>query len=107
MLKKINWIFRKTHITFSPFILYINNKWEGWGFEIFSFSIGLKDYSLLKLTWHLPNGAEKKLSFSGDFLFLRNPFLNELVNLGDRVMWLLPLSKWDEFKFWVLKLIFR
>ena len=107
MLKKISWKFRKIHITLIPLAIYINAKWEDWGFDILKISYGLYDYSLLRMTWELPNGAEKKLTFSGDFLFLRTPLLKEFSDIDERMLWSRHISKWDEFKFWALKLIFR
>jgi len=106
MLKKINWKFRKTHITVSPLTIFINNTWEGWGFDILNIQKGLYTYSLLKMVWILPNGAERKLKFSGDFLFLRNPLLKQLDDVDDRLLWG-NATKWDELKFWALKLIFN
>jgi hypothetical protein len=107
MLKKINWKFRKIHITLIPLAVYINAKWEGWGFDILKISSGLFDYSLLRMTWELPNGAEKKLTFSGDFLFLRTPLLKEFSDIDERMLWSRHISKWDEIKHWTLRLIFR
>jgi len=108
MLKKINWKFRKTHIEVSPLTIHINSKWEGWGFDILNIQHNLWDGSLLKLVWTLPNGAERsKLTFSGDFLFLRTILIHELLDLNDRILWKSHLSKWDEFKFWALTLIFK
>ena len=107
VLQKISWNFRKIHITISPITLYINNVWDGWGLDILSIQMGLKEYSLLKITWYLPNGAEKKFKFSGDFLFLRTALLKYLDDLDDTILWSKNVSKWDEFKFWALKLIFN
>ena len=108
MLKKINWKFRKTHIEVSPLTIHINSKWEGWGFDILNIQHNLWEGSLLKLVWTLPNGAERsKLTFSGDFLFLRTILIHELLDLNDRILWKSHLSKWDEFKFWALRLIFK
>lgn len=107
MLKKISWKFRKTHITISPLTIFINGRWEGWGFDILNISHNLWEGSLLKMTWILPNGAERKLHFSGDFLFLRQHLLSELSNIDDRMLWSQSISKWDEFKFWALRLIFK
>jgi hypothetical protein len=87
-------------------IIHINSKWDGWGFEILKIQHNLWDGSLLKMVWDLPNGAEKKLKFSGDILFLRSKLLKELSDLEDRILWNSKLSKWDEFKFWILNLIF-
>ena len=107
MLKKISWKFRKTHITISPLTIFINNTWEGWGFDILNINSGLNSYSLFKLVWILPNGAEKKLSFSGDFLFLRTPLFKSLIDLEDSILWGSKLSKWNEIKYWALNLIFK
>ena len=107
MLKKISWKFRKTHIKVSPLIIHINTVWDGWGFDILKIQHNLWDGSLLKMVWELPNGAEKKLNFTGDILFLRSHFVKELSDLEDRILWKSKLSKWDEFKFWALKLIFN
>lgn len=108
MLKKISWKFRKIHITISPLVILINTKWEGWGFDILKIEKELHSYSLLKMVWELPNGAEKKLSFSGDFLFLRTPLRKELSDIDDRMLWSMRgVSKWDELKHWVLNLIFK
>ena len=108
MLKKINWKFRKTHIEVSPLTIHINSKWEGWGLDILNIQHNLWDGSLIKLIWTLPNGAERsKLTFSGDFLFLRTILIHELLDLNDRILCKSHLSKWDEFKFWALKLIFK
>jgi hypothetical protein len=58
------------------------------------------------MVWELPNGAEKKLKFSGDFLFLRTPLLTEYSDIDERMLWG-NISKWDEIKYWALRLIFR
>lgn len=107
LLQKISWKFRKLHITISPLIILINNTWEGWGFDILNIQSGLREYSLLKMTWEFPNGAEKKLKFSGDFLFLRTSLLKELSDIDERMLWSHHISKWDEIKHSILKLIFR
>ena len=107
MLKKISWKFRKTHIKVSPFIIHINSNWDGWGFDILKIQHNLWEGSLLKMVWDLPNGAEKKLKFTGDFLFLRTKLIHQLLDLEDSILWGSNLSKWDEFKFWALKLIFN
>jgi hypothetical protein len=107
MLKKINWKFRKTHIKVSPLIIHINSNWDGWGFDIFKIQHNLWEGSLLKLVWDLPNGAEKKLKFTGDVLFLRSYLVKELIDLEDRILWNSKFSKWDEIKYWTLNLIFK
>ena len=107
MLKKINWKFRKTHIKVSPLIIHINSNWDGWGFDIFKIQHNLWNGSLLKLVWDLPNGAEKKLKFTGDVLFLRSYLVKELIDLEDRILWNSKFSKWDEIKYWTLNLIFK
>ena len=107
MLKMISWKFRKTHIKASPLIIHINSNWDGWGFDILKIQHNLWNGSLLKLVWDLPNGAEKKLKFTGDFLFLRTKLIHQLLDLEDSILWGSNLSKWDEFKFWALKLIFN
>ena len=107
MLKKISWKFRKTHITLIPLAIYINDKWNDWGFDVLNIQSELREYSLLKMTWQLPNGAEKKLKFSGDFLFLRTPLLKEFSDIDERMVWSRHISKWDEIKHSLLNLIFR
>jgi len=106
MLKKINWKFRKTHISITPLSLFINEKWEGWGFDILNINYNLWEGSLLKMTWTLPNGAEKKFSFSGDLLFLRQYLLKQLSDIDERMLWG-SATTWDVNKFWILKFIFR
>ena len=107
MLKKISWKFRKTHIKVSPLIIHINSSWDGWGFDIFKIQHNLWNGSLLKMVWDLPNGAEKKLKFTGDVLFLRSYLVKELIDLEDRILWNSKFSKWDEIKYWALNLIFK
>ena len=107
MLKKISWKFRKTHIKVSPLIIHINSSWDGWGFDIFKIQHNLWNGSLIKLVWDLPNGAEKKLKFTGDVLFLRTYLVKELIDLEDRILWNSKFSKWDEIKYWTLNLIFK
>ena len=106
MLKKINWKFRKTHITLTPLIVFVNDTWDGWGFDFLNIKYNLSDGSFLKITWILPNGAERKLTFSGDFLFLRNPLISELLDIEDSILWG-NATKWDTIKHWILTFIFR
>ena len=106
MLRKINWKFRKTHIEITLLTFLINGKWEGWGFDILNISHNFWEGSLLKMTWTLPNGAEKKFSFSGDLLFLRQYLLKELSDIDERMLWG-SATTWDVNKFWILKFIFR
>ena len=106
LLQKISWKFRKLHITISPLIILINNTWEGWGFDILNIQNGLQEYSLLRMTWVLPNGADKKLKFSGDVLFLRTPALKLLGQLQDLELWS-QLSKSEKILLSLLNSIFR
>ena len=106
MLKKINWKFRKIHITISPLIIFINNTWEGWGFDLLNVKYNLSEGSLIKMTWTLPNGADKNFTFSGDFLFLRTPLLNELMDIEDSILWGND-TKLDTIKHWILTFIFK
>ena len=106
MLRKINWKFRKTHIEITLLTFLINGKWEGWGFDILNISHNFWEGSLLKMTLTLPNGAEKKFSFSGDLLFLRQYLLKELSDIDERMLWG-SATTWDVNKFWILKFIFR
>lgn len=107
MLRKINWKFRKTHISITPLTIFINAKWEGWGFDVFNLTHNLWEGSLLKMTWTLPNGADKKFTFSGDLLFLRQKLIKQMSDLDDRILWSKNVSKWDKFKFWMLNVLFR
>lgn len=107
ILQKISWKVRKLHITISPLIIYINSNWEGWGFDLFTISKNLNEYSLLKLNWHLPNGADRKLKFTGDFLFLRTTLLKKLENLLETELWTSSrMTKFDKLKLTILKFIF-
>lgn len=106
MLKKISWKFRKTHIEITLLTFLINGKWEGWGFDVLNISHNLWEGSLLKMVWTLPNGAEKKFSFSGDLFFLRNYLLNQMSDISDRMLWG-NATTWDINKYWILKFIFR
>src|SRR5210317_802666 len=106
MLKKINWKFRKTHISLTPLTIFINERWNGWGFDIFNLTYNLWEGSLLKMTWVLPNGADKKFTFSGDLFFPRQYLLNKLSDLDDRVLWG-TATIWDVNKLWILKIIFK
>jgi hypothetical protein len=106
MFKKISWKFRKTHISITPLTILINERWYGWGFDIFNISHNLWEGSLLKMTWILPNGAERKFSFSGDFIFLRQYLLKQLSNISDRMLWG-TATTWDVNKYYVLKFIFK
>jgi len=106
MLKKINCKFRKTHISLTPLTIFINERWNGWGFDIFNLTYNLWEGSLLKMTWVLPNGADKKFTFSGDLFFLRQYLLNKLSDLDDRVLWG-TATIWDVNKLWILKIIFK
>lgn len=106
MLKKISWKFRKTNIEITLLSFLINGKWDGWGFDILNIKHNLWEGSLLKMTWTLPNGAEKKFTFSGDFLFLRQKLIKEMSDISDRMLWG-NATTWDVNKFWILKFIFK
>ena len=107
ILQKLNWRFRKTHVNISPLTIYINDNWEGWGFDILKINYGISNFSFLKITYSLPNGADKKLSFEGDFLFLRNYLLKVQDSLDDSKLWNGKLNRLDEFKLLLLKMIFK
>ena len=106
MLKKISWKFRKTNIEIVLLTFLINGRWEGWGFDILNITHNLWEGSLLKMVWTLPNGAEKKFSFSGDFLFLRQYLIKEMLDISDRMLWG-NATTWDINKYWILKFIFK
>ena len=106
ILQKISWKARNLHFTFSPLIIYINSNWEGWGFDLLTISKNINNYSLLKLNWHLPNGADKKLKITGDFLFLRTTLLKKLENLLETELWSSSrMTKFDKLKLTILKVI--
>ena len=106
MLKKISWKFRKTNISITPLTIFINAKWEGWGFDVFNLTHNLWEGSLLRITWILPNGADKKLRFSGDLSFLRQKLIQQMCELDDRVLWG-TATIWDVNLLWVLRMIFK
>tara|TARA_B110000240_G_scaffold151540_1_gene167925 strand:+ start:596 stop:922 length:327 start_codon:yes stop_codon:yes gene_type:complete len=106
ILQKINWKVRKNHITISLLNIFINTNWEGWGFDLLTIQKNLNEYSLLKLCWQLPNGADKQLKFSGDFMFLKTPLLKKLEDLLDNKLWG-KLSKLDNIKLTILNFIFN
>ena len=87
-------------------IIFINTSWEGWGFDVLGISHNLWEGSLLKITWQLPNGAERKFKFEGDFLFLRTTLISKLLDIEDSILWG-TASKWDTIKSWILNFIFR
>lgn len=109
VLKKINWKMRKTNIRINLFDFYINDRWDGWGFDIFHINYNVKSYSLLQLLIHIPNGAEKNLVIvSGDFLFLKNKLLKTYDIMLDMELWnSKSFSKFDKFKLNILKFIFK
>ena len=108
ILQKINWKVRKIHITISPLIIFINTEWEGWGFDLLTIQKNLNEYSLLKLNWQFPNGADKKLKFEGDFLFLRTYLLKLREDLDDHKLWSSSgLGRLDTFKLSILNIIFK
>lgn len=106
MTRSLSWKFRKSNITIALFTLFINNVWEGWGFDLFRFEKNLQSYSLLKLTWDFPNSSDKSFVFSGDFLFLRTPLHKSLVELTDTALYSDKLSKWSKIKLKVLNYLF-
>ena len=106
MLKKISWKFRKTNIEITLLSFLINGKWDGWGFDILNIKHNLWEGSLLKMTWILPNGAEKKFSFSGDFVFLRQKLIKQMSDISDRMLWG-SATTWDIIKHSILKFIFK
>ena len=108
ILQKISWKFRKTHITITPLIISINHIWDGWGFSLLNIQIGLFESALIKLSVDLPNGADRKLRFSGDFLFLRNHLLKMREDLDDDTLWNPSgMSKLDTLKLSILNFIFK
>lgn len=109
VLKKISWKMRKIHIRINLFDLYINDNWDGWGFDIIRIKYNLKSYSLLQLLILLPNGAERNVVvFGGDFLFLRNKLLKTYDNMLDKELWnSKSFSKFDKLKLNILKFIFK
>ena len=105
ILQKINWKVRKINITISLLNIFINTNWEGWGFNLLTIQKNLNDYSLLKLCWQFPNGADKQLKFEGDFLFLRTYLLKLREDLDDNKLWSTNgLSNLDTFKLTILNM---
>ena len=108
ILQKINWKVRKINITISPLNIFINTNWEGWGFNLLTIQKNLNEYSLLKLCWQFPNGADKQLKFEGDFLFLRTYLLKLREDLDDHKLWSSSgLGRLDTFKLTILNFIFK
>ena len=109
VLVNISWKMRKTHTRINLFDLYINDSWEGWGFDILNIRYNGKMYSLFKLLLFLPNGAERNFVYvSGDFLFLRNKLLKTYDKMLDMELWnSKSFSKFDKLKLDILKFIFK
>jgi hypothetical protein len=106
MLKKINWKYRKIHLKINFLGIYINDISKGWGFEILGIVYNSNEYSLLRLTDYLPNGAENSFYFRGDFLYLKNPLQKEFDDLGDGRIWnSKSFSEWIKIKYRILKFI--
>ena len=106
MLKKINWKFRKTHIAINFLGIYINDSSKGWGLNLLFIEYNLNEYSILRLTCFLPNGAERKFSYRCDFLFLREPLIKKINDLNDRRIWNSnSSSKWNTIKYKILKFL--
>lgn len=112
-MKRISWYFRKYHIKISPLIIYVNDTWDGWGFNLLAINKNLMDYSLLKLSWRSATGLGHQLDFYGDFLFLRNYLYKTLDDIRDRKAWSgivdypNKLSRWDKIKYKLLQKLFK
>ena len=112
-MKRISWYFRKYHIKISPLIIYVNDTWDGWGFNLLAINKNLKDYSLLKLSWRSTTGLpQAKVDFYGDFLFLRNYLYKTFDDMRDektwnQVLWDKEFSRWDKIKFKLLQKLFK
>jgi hypothetical protein len=108
MLKKINFKLRKFHMDVELFNLYLNNNYEGWGFDILKITKNLRSYSLFKISVLLPNGAERRtLHWDADILFLRTPSVSTLVDLEDKKLWTpRSMTSLDKFKLFILSKIF-
>ncbi|EAR13748.1 hypothetical protein PI23P_04602 [Polaribacter irgensii 23-P] len=87
-LKKIEWKTRHWNFEFALFNIYFPTEFRVWGFELFKIRCHLKDFSLLKLQWRLPNGAERtQVQFFWDLFFTQNYLEKRAIEKAEAKLW--------------------
>lgn len=85
---KLFWKSRKINLVFSLLTILIN-KQEEWGFKFFTICYNYKSYSLLSLTFALPNFTTRKKIYiiSFDIFFLLRFLEKRWDLLTDKELW--------------------
>ncbi len=85
---------RKTQITISPLILYVNHPFCGYGFSFLTVDYNLKTHSMLMLTAMLPVRGDQNISFRWDFLYLKNYIEEKAHDIWEEMLWNKKSVKW-------------
>lgn len=110
LLQKIAWKTRKIRLTITFLKIYLHDQQGTWGFNLLSFNHNLREYSLLRYEFRLPNGTDvRRFSVDNwDFLFLNRFLWKEYDRLSDHYMWSKFNPKgWDKFKLNILEKLFH
>ena len=79
---------RHWNFEFALFNIYFPAESRVWGFELFKIRCHLKDFSLLKMLWRFPNGAERiQVQFFWDLFFMYNYLEERATEKAEAKLW--------------------
>ena len=110
LLQKISWKTRKIRLTITFLKIYLHDQQETWGFNLLGINHDLREYSLLRFEFRLPNrtNIRRFTVDSWDFLYLSRPLWDEYDNLSDHYLWSMNDPEgWDKIKLNILGKLFR
>ena len=88
-LFKFGWVFRKTKFEFAPLYISLDmvSRFRSFDFQIMKVKKPLHTYSLFGISVLFPKLHQGRVSFQGDFLFLRTPSIKFIERVNDDLLW--------------------
>lgn len=98
LLEKISWKTRRWNYKFTLLNLHLHDHEGTWGFNLCTFYINFRTYSLLSIEVRLPNltHVRKFVVDDWDFLYLSRPLYTKYDKLTDRALYGSKLSKGEQ-----------
>lgn len=109
LLRRISWETRRWNTQINVLKFYLHDNDSSWGFRLFEVVHKFRSYTLLGIDFRFPNGAEVKYFVVDNFdIFFLNRPLNKWANKYDEnKMWVNCQNNLDDFKYKVIKTIFK
>lgn len=109
-LERISWLTHRWNYKFNVCDLYLHDNHGSWGFSLLTLQKNFVSYSLLAISFRLPNKThvQRFTIDDWDFLYMCRYLWKIYDDLSDRKLWTAgSLGAWDEFRLNLLGKLFK